>query len=120
MKKYLDDLVKKYETVDFIKDDPVQFPHRFHQKQDIEISALIASSFAFGRREKIIQIVEKIHQIMQNEPYNFCLDYKKNDGKIFDKGLSEHLLTGEKLSQVFQIDLKLVSGANGRLWSICS
>jgi len=85
MKKYLDDLVKKYETVDFIKDDPVQFPHRFHQKQDIEISALIASSFAFGRREKIIQIVEKIHQIMQNEPYNFCLDYKKNDGKIFDK-----------------------------------
>lgn len=84
MKEYLDNLVQKYETKDFIKNDPIQFPHRFYKKQDIEISALIASSFAFGRREKIIEVVEKIHNLMQNEPYNFCLNYKKSDEKIFE------------------------------------
>ena len=31
-KQELDNLVKKYETPDFIKDDPIQFPHRFKDK----------------------------------------------------------------------------------------
>ena len=51
MKEKLDNLVKKYETKDFIKNDPIQFPHRFKNKADIEISAFISSfsktSFAF-------------------------------------------------------------------------
>ena len=31
-KTKLDELAKKYETEDFIKDDPIQFPHRFEHK----------------------------------------------------------------------------------------
>lgn len=83
LKKHLDNLVFEFETSDFIKNDPIQFPHRFEKKQDIEISALIASSLAFGKREKIIEAVEKIHQIIENEPYNFCQNYKSSDNKIF-------------------------------------
>ena len=33
MKEYLDKLVKKYETKDFIKDDPVLFAHKFKDKK---------------------------------------------------------------------------------------
>ena len=34
----LDELAQKYETIDFIKDDPVQFPHKFNKtKEDCEI-----------------------------------------------------------------------------------
>ena len=84
LKKHLDNLVIEFETSDFIKNDPIQFPHRFGKKQDIEISGLIASSLAFGKREKIIEAVDKIHQIMENEPYNFCQNYKISDSKIFD------------------------------------
>ncbi len=36
-KAELDKLVEKYENEDFIKDDPVQFIHKFHNKKDIEI-----------------------------------------------------------------------------------
>ena len=36
-KTELDELVTKYETVDFIKDDPVQFVHRFSDKKDVEM-----------------------------------------------------------------------------------
>lgn len=101
LKKYLDELVVKNETRDFIKNDPVQFPHRFNKKQDIEISALIASSLAFGKREKIIEAVEKIHGILENEPYNFCQSYKTQDRKIF-KGFKYRYINDENIANFFE------------------
>ena len=40
-----------YNVRSFIPDDPVQFPHRFTEKRDIEISAFITSWISYGRRE---------------------------------------------------------------------
>lgn len=77
MKKRLDELVKKYETPDFIKDDPIQFPHRFNKKEDIEISAFISALFAFGRREAFIKKLDYLFSLAS--PYELILDYKKHD-----------------------------------------
>ena len=55
MKNKLDELTKKYETRKFIKSDPIQFPHKFKTKEDIEIAAFISSLFAFGRRDVFIK-----------------------------------------------------------------
>ncbi|MBR7119882.1 MAG: ATP-binding cassette domain-containing protein [Lentisphaeria bacterium] len=41
------------------------------------------------------------------------------DGRNFDSGNTSTLLTEEKLSKIFNINIKLVPGINGRLWSIC-
>ena len=41
---------KTYNTESFIKDDPVRFPHRFTEKQDIEISAFLTAWISYGRR----------------------------------------------------------------------
>lgn len=101
LKNHLDNLVLQYETIDFIKNDPIQFPHRFSKKQDIEISALIASSLAFGKREKIIEAVEKIHQIMENEPHNFCQNYKTSDSKIFEN-FKYRYIDGQNIAGVFE------------------
>lgn len=80
MKEFLDKLVKKYETKEFIKDDPIRFPHRFKGKNDIEISALISALFAFGKREAFIQKLDFLFDVMQNEPYNFiCTFDNKNE-----------------------------------------
>ena len=43
-----------YNVRSFIPDDPVQFPHRFTEKRDIEISAFITSWISYGRRELIL------------------------------------------------------------------
>lgn len=40
-----------YNVKSFISDDPVQFPHRFTEKRDIEISAFITSWISYGRRD---------------------------------------------------------------------
>lgn len=81
MKNKLDELVKKYETPDFIKNDPIQFPHRFSNKADIEISAFISSLFAFGRREAFIKKLDYLFKLAS--PYELILDYKKYDLENF-------------------------------------
>ena len=35
----------EYNVSGFIKDDPVQFPHRYTEKRDIEVSAFITPGF---------------------------------------------------------------------------
>lgn len=35
------DWAKQFETPDFIKDDPIFFPHKYNDKKDIEISAFL-------------------------------------------------------------------------------
>jgi len=76
MKKLLDGLVKKYETKDFIKNDPIQFPHKFKNKEDIEISGFISALFAFGKREIFIQKLNYLFDFASS-PFELISDYKK-------------------------------------------
>lgn len=100
IKKEFDELTLKYETPDFIIKDPVQFPHRFSKKQDVEISGLIASCLAYGKREKIIEAIEEIHLLIQNEPYNFCRNYTKSEAKLFKK-FKYRYTKGEDIAMLF-------------------
>ena len=72
----IDKLVEKYETVDFIKDDPVRVPHRFTDKKDIELAGFIASLVAYGRRDVFIKKLNQLFEIAQNEPYNFIMNFE--------------------------------------------
>lgn len=76
MKKKLDNLVLKYETKNFIKSDPIQFPHRFKNKADIEISAFISALFAFGKRELFIKKLDYLFSLSET-PYQLISDFKK-------------------------------------------
>lgn len=75
-KTELDELVTKYETVDFIKDDPVQFVHRFSDKKDVEIAGFIASLLAYGSRQQFIKKLNLLFEIAQNEPLNFIQNFE--------------------------------------------
>lgn len=72
----IDALAEKYETVDFIKDDPVRVPHRFTDKKDIELAGFIASLVAYGRRDVFITKLNQLFEIAQNEPYNFIMNFE--------------------------------------------
>lgn len=71
----LEELVRKYETEDFIKDDPIQFPHRFKNPQDVEIAAFVSSLFAYGNRKIFIKRLDELFKIMQNEPLEYILNF---------------------------------------------
>lgn len=74
-----DNLVEKYETKDFIKDDPIQFPHKFSNKKDIELAGFIASLLAYGSREQFIKKLNQLFEIANQEPLNFIQNF---DSKI--------------------------------------
>lgn len=75
MKNKLDELVEKYETKDFIKNDPILFPHRYLNKEDIEIAAFISALFAYGKRELFIKKLDLLFAMMPKGPYEFVLNY---------------------------------------------
>ena len=67
----LNNLVKKYENEDFIKDDPVQFVHRFEAKEDKELAGFIASLFAYGNRKMFIKTLNEIFSRAEDDILNF-------------------------------------------------
>lgn len=76
-KNELDNLVTKYETPDFIKDDPILFSHKFSSKKDIEIAGFIASLVAYGQRPVFIKKLNTLLlDIAKAEPYNFILNFE--------------------------------------------
>ena len=75
LKEFLDFKAEQYENSAFIQSDPIQLPHRFEQKEDIEIVALLISTIAWGTRKGIISSGEKLIEIMDNEPLNFIRNY---------------------------------------------
>ena len=73
LKSYLDELVAKNNTEAFIKDDPVQFPHRFSDKRDIEIVAFLVATIAWGNRKMILNSSNKMLDIMGKSPYDYVM-----------------------------------------------
>lgn len=73
------DWAKQFETPDFIKDDPIFFPHKYSDKKDIEISAFLTSWIAFGNRKLIMQQAEILDNLMGNSPR---LHYEQSMGTI--------------------------------------
>lgn len=73
----------EYNRPSFIEHDPVCIPHRYHLKQDIEISGFIAAVLAWGQRKTIINKCTAFFALMDNAPYDFILHHQENDLKPF-------------------------------------
>ena len=62
-----------YHRADFIQSDPVQFPHRYTLKQDIEVSGLLTAVMSFGNRKQILKKADELHGLMGDSPYQYVL-----------------------------------------------
>ncbi|MFT6321812.1 MAG: hypothetical protein ACJAT4_002742, partial [Granulosicoccus sp.] len=83
LKSYLDSCVKKFNTPDFIENDPISIPHQFSQKQDIEIMGFWVSMLAWGQRKTIINKANELIELMDGAPYDFILNHEETDRKAF-------------------------------------
>lgn len=79
LKAYLDTQADFYESRDFIVKDPIAIPKQFTAKEDIEISAFLAATIAWGNRTSIVKNARRMMELMQNEPYNFVLHANDTD-----------------------------------------
>ena len=90
----LADAAAKYETADFIPSDPVQFPHRYNRKQDIEIAGLTTALMSFGNRKQIIQKADTLCTMMGASPWEYVMgkkfekDFPREDASSFYRMMS--------------------------------
>ncbi|WP_418262720.1 TIGR02757 family protein [Flavobacterium faecale] len=79
LKEFLDEKVLQYNTLDFIESDPVQIPHLFTQKEDIEIAGFLSATIAWGNRTMIIKNSHRMMDLMGNTPFDFIMSHTDND-----------------------------------------
>ena len=79
LKDFLDEKVIQYNTLDFIDSDPVQIPHLFSQKEDIEIAGFLSATIAWGNRKMIIQNSHRMLDLMGNAPFDFVMSHSESD-----------------------------------------
>ena len=73
IKRQLWEWAAAYHCAGFIQNDPVQFPHRYERRQDIEISGLLTAIMSFGNRKQILKKADELHRLMGVSPHQYVL-----------------------------------------------
>ncbi len=84
LKEFLDEKVKEYNTPKFIESDPIQIPHLFQKKEDIEIAGFLTATIAWGNRKSILKNAEKLVRLMDMNPYDFIINHEEKDLEDLD------------------------------------
>ena len=79
LKDFLDEKVLQYNNFDFIESDPIQIPHLYSLKEDIEIAGFLSATIAWGNRKMIINNSKKLMEIMGNSPYDFVMNHSEDN-----------------------------------------
>lgn len=108
----------KYNDPAYFQEDPIMFPKRFAELladgkcslKDVEISAVFAAHFAWGRRSMIVRDCTRLFGFMDWKPYDYVMR-----GQWRDDGTSIHRTV--KWSEIASIcgRLKNIYGGNDSL-----
>ncbi len=79
LKEFLEKKVNLYNHPNFIESDPIQIPHLFSQKEDVEIAGFLSATIAWGNRKMIIKNAHKMMDLMGNSPYDFVMSHSEEN-----------------------------------------
>ncbi|WP_417889599.1 TIGR02757 family protein [Xanthomarina gelatinilytica] len=125
LKEFLDVKVLEYNRPEFIESDPIQIPHLFNKKEDIEISGFLTATIAWGNRKSIINNAKRMMEYMEHSPFDFVKNHQEQDLQsllpfvhrtfngtdfiTFVKGLQHIYNNHHGLEQVFSVANKQTS-----------
>lgn len=79
LKDFLEAKVIQYNHPKFIETDPIQVPHRFSKKEDVEIAAFLTATIAWGNRKSIIKNANLLMDLMDHSPFEFIKNHSESD-----------------------------------------
>ena len=85
LKELLDIKHEEYNNIAFIENDPIQIPHKFKKKEDIEISGFLTATIAWGNRKSIINSSKRMMELLENDPHEFIINHSDKDLKSLTK-----------------------------------
>jgi uncharacterized protein (TIGR02757 family) len=80
----LNESVARFNSPAFIETDPVQIPHAFSTKEDIEVSGFLAATIAWGQRPVILRNAADLMRRMDNDPHSFVMQADTRELKHLD------------------------------------
>ncbi len=81
---FLDEKADQYNHPRFIESDPIQIPHRFSEKEDIEIAGFLTATISWGNRNSIIKSANRMMALLGESPYDFILSHSESQLAKFD------------------------------------
>lgn len=79
LKNFLDEKVEQYNQPDFIETDPIQIPHLYSKKEDMEIAGFLTATIAWGNRKSILKNAHRLMDLMDQDPFQFVMHAQQND-----------------------------------------
>ena len=79
LKEFLDLKATEYNHPRFLEEDPLQVPHLFANKADIEISAFLTATIAWGNRKSIVRSARRMLAYMDMAPYDFVMNHQPKE-----------------------------------------
>lgn len=79
LKDFLEHKYQQFNTPEFIANDPISIPHMFNKQEDIEVSAFLSATIAWGQRPVIVKNAKELMKRMDFQPYEFCLNASRNE-----------------------------------------
>ncbi|MEK9603031.1 MAG: TIGR02757 family protein [Flavobacteriaceae bacterium] len=83
LKSFLDYKAQQYESTTFIEHDPIQIPHQFSKKEDVEIASFLTATIAWGNRISILKSAQKMMNLMDASPHEFIINHREHDLENF-------------------------------------
>ncbi|EKT3966687.1 TIGR02757 family protein [Flavobacterium psychrophilum] len=112
LQSFLDEKVILYNNLNFIESDPIQIPHLFSLKEDIEIAGFLSTTIAWGNRKMIINNSHKMMQLMGNSPYDFVLSHNENQLESLNKFV-HRTFNGQDFAQFIKSLQHIYTNHNG-------
>lgn len=78
MRDFLDEKAVLYNNPRFIELDPIQIPHIYSAKEDVEIAGFLAATISWGNRKAIIKGARTMMDLMGNAPYDFIMSHDES------------------------------------------
>lgn len=97
LKEFLDKKAEQYSRPDFIVSDPIQIPHRYSLKEDIEIAGFLTATIAWGNRKSIINSATKMMALLGNSPFDYVMSHSESDLERLE-GFVHRTFNGEDLA----------------------
>jgi uncharacterized protein (TIGR02757 family) len=79
LKEFLETKAAFYNEPGFVSTDPISIPHMFTIKEDMEISALLVASIAWGNRKSIQNSGRRLVELMDLRPAAFIQGFTERD-----------------------------------------
>jgi uncharacterized protein (TIGR02757 family) len=108
----------QFNRPEFIPLDPISVPHRYKNKEDIEISGLFAAILAWGRRDLIVRAANKFCDGMGQSPYDFVCNATSRHLETFEGFVYRTFQSGDARSLL--LSLKAVYLQHGGLEQVLS